>query len=299
MALSKNLEELLKLMTPEAAKVQRELWEKNPAIAADMEKVAVPQSEFHRQLSAKDEEVQKAQKLSKEWKDWGDKNKPVHEKVVKDLEEAERKNAELVEERTRLLARGKEDGSGDPIDEEKLVEAVQKRIGGKPVTEARLAEIVSQEVKKISDEVKTTVDGERKRFFEETVPAGLKWQADMLEVMQDYRQEYGKKLDKAEFSKFMTENKITDPSEAYEKFTAKDRQEKTIQAEVDKRVQSELAKRNMSGVSSGDTFVTDGTKGPLELHIAGEIPEAVKTGELGDKSAAVAAAKELRSSGAF
>lgn len=90
---------------------------------------------------------------------------------------------------------------------------------------------------------------------------------------------------------------MVDPKQAYERFASPTRQENTIKAEVDRRVNSELAKRNVPGVSSGES----GEPNWLQLKVAGEKApvEYAPNSELGDRSTAMAAAKELREEGHF
>lgn len=292
MALSKNLEDLLKHMQPADAAAQREIWEKNPAIAKSVDEYFVPQAEFNRRLAEKDTVIATHKKTADDWKDWADKNKPKHEQLLTDYEKV---NKELIELKAKQSVTRTEGETGVVVDEEKLMERVEARLGGKPATEARITAIVAEESAKLLAQTKELLDNTRKDFLEKTFPQVTAFQADLFEVMQDYQQEYGKKLDRAEFSKFMQENRIVDPKEAYQKFTDASRREKEIAAEVKKRTDAELAKHNLPGVSSTTGEVTD--MGPLQLKIAGQTPKFEEGTALGDLSASALAAKELREAG--
>lgn len=289
MALGKNLEDLLKHMSPETAAAQRKFWEDNPAIADVVEKMAVPQAEFNRQLNLKDEEVKKHKKTAEDWEKWGKDNKPKHERLLTEHEELQ-KNYKILQDKVKESAGG---GSGEgAVSVEELETKVLERVAGKTVSEERLGQIIAEETKKLKDDLNATLDTARKDFFEKTLPMATAFQTEMVEAQQDYREEFGKKLDRKDFSDFMTENRIVSPREALERFVAKDREEKRIKTEVEKRLNDELSKRNVPGVSS-----TSGPAdvGPLQLKIAGETPKFAEGTELGDLSAAAMAAKELRS----
>jgi hypothetical protein len=121
----------------------------------------------------------------------------------------------------------------------------------------------------------------------------------MVKAIIRYEKETGKPLDEAKFGEFMQTNKITDPNKAYEMFTEPERREKQINDEVAKRVADEMTKRNVPGVTGSDFAPSE--KGHLQLRIEGaesayKIPEGA---ELGDRTAAVISAKELRAEGAF
>lgn len=290
-ALSKNLEDLLKHMTPADAATQRKIWEDSPAIAASVDKFFVPQAEFNRQLNLKDEEILKEKKKADAWDDWGKKNKPKHEQLLTEHEKLQQSYAEL-QRQAKLAAEGTE-GIVDPGDLEKKV---LERLAGKTVTQEQLQKVMQEETQKMLGEVKTMLDGTRKDFLEKTFPQVTQFQADLFEVMQDHQAEFGKKLDRAEFGKFMQEQQITDPKKAYERFTEPAKRAKEISDQVEQGVKDRMSKLNMPGVSdsSGASEL-----GPLQLKISGQTPTFPEASELGDLSASALAAKEMRTEGHF
>lgn len=296
MALATNLENLLKHMDPTVAEAQRKFWEANPAIAEAVDKGTIPRDVFSRELNAKDEEVKKAREAENKIREWEKENRPKHDKLVADFERVEQEKAEL--ERKIAEAAGKAgDDAGVDVNEQKLMTNVLAKLEGRTVSESKLKEIIAGESKKLADETRTMLETARKDFLEKTFPATTQFQAALMDVMSDYRAETGKKLDRKEFSKFMEEHSILDPTEAFERFMAPQREEKRIKEEVEKRVQDELGKRNMPGVTPGQTVPSE--LGPLQLKIAGEGVKYPEGSELGDRSASNMAAKELREQGAF
>jgi len=166
------------------------------------------------------------------------------------------------------------------------------------VTQEKLNELIAAEATKITTTVDTKIGEASNKFFKETVPAIARWTTQMTRAVIKYQNEFGKELDDAEFGKFMADNSITDPGEAYQRFTEPARRQKEVDELVNKRVQEELSKRTLPGVSSGEGF---GEKSFLQLRVEGEKSPVVYApdSELGDRSTANAAAKELREEGRF
>lgn len=290
MALSKNLEDLLKLMSPEDAKAQRGLWESNPNAAKNVDTFFVPQAEFSRQLALKDEEVKKANTTASEWKAWADKNKPKHEELLTEHEKLQRSYDEL--KKTVKTAAGE---GGSEVDPEKLSELVLARVAGKTVTLEQLQEVTKQEKQNLLTEMGTLLDTTRKDFLEKTFPQTVAFQSELLEVMQDHREEFKEKLNREDLSKYMQENRITSPRKAYDEMVSGRREKIRVDTEVEKRVNEEMAKRNIPGVTQSGSSPDD--IGPLQLKIAGKTPTFPDNTGLGDLSAAALAAKEMRAEG--
>jgi len=296
MAIAKNLEELLKHMDPTAAESQRKFWDANPAIAETVDRMTVPQAEFSRQLNAKEERAKAAEKFSAEWKSWSDKNVPIHKRAIEDIDRLEQEKADLTRQVQEASSRTSS-STGIDVDEDKLMDNVLRKIEGRTVSPDKLAELVQAEASKLAAKTNELVQAARKDFLENTFPATTNFQADLLEVMQDYKDEFGKKLPRKEFSEFMQEKGIFSPREAFDRFTDTSRREREVKTEVEKRVQEELGKRNLPGVTPGQNVSSD--IGPLQLRIAGEAPKFPDNSELGDRTAASMAANEMRKEGLF
>lgn len=297
MPLPKNLEDLLKHMAPEAAAEQRKLWEANPVIAEQVDKYTVPQDVFNRELNKAQTEAKTAKEDREKIVAWEKKNRPEFDRAVADAERY-RKEAEELRLKVEKAATRQEDLTGTEVDADKLMQNVLAKLDGRTVSQEKLNELIAAEATKISTSVDNKLGEERQKFFKETVPAIAQWTNRMARAVIKYQQEFGKELNDEEFGKFMAENNITDPTEAYQRFTEPTRRQKEVDAEVEKRVQAELAKRTLPGTSSTEYT---GEKGFLQLKIEGEKGPVVypEGSELGDRSAANMAAKELRESGVF
>jgi hypothetical protein len=274
MALSEALETLIKTLPAEVQAQQRAILEKHPALGEGW----LRQNDYDRFLN------ENKGKLSKydETMDWYKRTKPVHDQTVADLKEAQEKAA-------RLEAASAAAGGGN-VDAEKVAKAVMENLGKTMPTKTELATLIAEETKKQADSA-------RDNFFKSDVPQALGFMTAMNDVQWKYRDEFGKSMDRVEFAKFMTENKLSDPIEAYERYTEKDRRAREVKAEVDKQLEEEKKKLRSEFVP-GSTG-SQGT-GHLQIRVsekkAGD-PLFGQDIELGDNAAAMSAAAELRAEG--
>ena len=285
MALNEALEALLKTLPADVQAEQRKILEKVPSLGEGW----LRQSDYDRFLN------ENKGKLSKydETMEWYRKTKPVHEQLTKDLTEAQeratRLEAEVAAKSAEAAAAAAAAGGGN-VDAEKVSKAVMDALGKSIPTKTELAAL-------IADETKKQADAARDKFFKEDVPAALGFQTAMVDVQWKYRDEFGKSLNRIEFAKFMTENKLSDPIEAYEKYTEKERREREIETEVKKR--TEEAEKKMKAEFVPGSTGAQGT-GHLQVRISEKKPGDALFGqdiELGDNAAAMAAAAELRGEG--
>ena len=285
MALNAALEELLKTLPADVQAQQRAILEKVPTLGEGW----LRQNDYDRFLN------ENKGKLSKydETMDWYKKTKPVHEQTLKDLADAQDKAARLEAEVTAKateLAAAKAasgEGGGDP---KAVAAAVMEALKGQIPTKAEISQLVA-------DKTKEQADAARDNFFKNDVPAALGFQTAMVDVQWKYRDEFGKSLNRIEFAKFMTDNKLSDPIDAYEKYTEKERREREIATEVKKR--TEEAEKKMRAEFVPGTTGPQGT-GHLQVRISEKKPGDALFGqdiELGDNAAAMAAAAELRGEG--
>ena len=279
------LEELLKTLPAEVQAQQRAILEKHPALGEGW----LRQSDYDRKMN----EVKPKLEAYDSTMDWYKRTKPVHDQTVSDLREAQEKvtrlEAEVAAKAAEAAAAAAASGGGN-VDAEKVAKAVMDNLGKTFPTNAELSTLIATETKKQADSA-------RDRFFKEDVPAALAFQTAMVDVQWKYRDEFGKSLNRAEFAKYMTDNKLSDPIEAYDKYTDKDRRTKELETERVK-IREEEKKKLQSEFVPGSTG-PQGT-GHLQVRIsekkAGD-PLFGQDIELGDNSAAMAAAAELRSEG--
>lgn len=285
-------------MAPEDGEAFTKLIEKNPKLGEGW----LRQADYDRGLNKAKDEVAAANAKAQEWIDWGGKNKPRHEQLLKDYTSLETtsktKISELekqVQDATAAAARAAENAGGEVNVEQVNAIAQQKvdaLISAKGyATQSDIDRITGEVVQKSVDE---RLGKAREEFLTQTFPAATQFMADLNDIMGDHRAEFGEKLNRAEFSKYMQDNKLTDPNKAYEQWVGPRRTEITIKKKVEEGVAAEISKRNIPGVSSASSP----DLGPLQIRLSKTAdPLSGKDVELGDNQAGMAAAAELRSEG--
>jgi len=296
MALHADLEALLSHMEAADAEAQRKIFEKNPQLAEGY----LRQADYDRFMNKAKSDITTANEKSKKWEDWAKVNVPRHESLLKDYESVKTRNSEL--EKAVKDAANKA-GGGDMTEAErialetKIVEEIGKR---GYVTQSDIDKIAADKAKESAvAAVKTVADD----FFTKTWPSALEVQQQMIEINFDHAQEFGKPLrkeDRIKIAELMKENNITDVKEAYDKFVAADREKKRVDDEVAKRLEEEKKKR-------GDNSLPGVTDAGLEAgHMQMRFSKRAESGaklelpaeyEIGDNTAASAAAAELRAEG--
>lgn len=292
MALSAQLETLLtelEKIDPVGAKEQRTILEKHAGLQKPVQEAMLRQSDYDRFMNDNKAKLKHADEVA----DWFKKNKPVHEQLQRDYAElAEQKSrleAEVQTKAAELAARAAA-GGGDGGNPEAVAKAVMDKLGGSLATKAEVARLVAEETEK-------QAGAARDRFYKEDVPAALAYNTAMMEASWRYRDEFGKSINRAEFAKFMVDNKIGDPIEAYERYTEKDRRDKEIEAEVTRR--TDEAKKKIQAEYVPGSSGSQGL-GHLQLRVSkkeANDPLFSQDIQLGDNAAAMAAAAELRNEG--
>lgn len=296
MALNANLEALLKHMTAEQAAIQRKTWEDNPAIAEETAKFFVPQSEFSRRLAEEKTRADNAETKTREHKEWIDRNKPKQTQLIADYEALEAKNRDLQKKLDEKIAAAATEAGIDP---KKIEEALAERFKGQTVSMDAVTAAINEQVGKIN----TAIDDARKEFLTQTFPSTTQFMTALTDIQLDHRDEFKERLDRKALSDYMRDKNIIDPLAAYNQWIAPRREaaKKTaddarIETEVQKRLDAEIAKRNLPGVTPTTGTMSDSQ---LTLRVAGKgdgFTFAENT-ELGDLSAAALAADELRKEG--
>lgn len=307
MALSKELELLMAELDkadPVAAKAQRELLEKYPSLQKPTQEGVMRQSEFDKKLNENKTQIE----YGKTMKEWADKNVPKYDEAVRErdeavaratkAEEAAKKSAKDLEEKITKAA------TESGIDPDKLADAVRSKIGGEYLTKAELATVVNVETKKLVDGgMKEAVD----KFYSQDVPRLAGLNAALTEAQNRFHDEFKDYLDPEAYTahlaassdKYMTDGKF-DRKKAYEAFVVTKRADAARDADVEKRAKERadaiLAERGVSGNFPG----TSGAPGPLQMRFNKKDEKDPLFGapvELGDGSAAAAAAAELHAEG--
>lgn len=287
MALNAALEELLKTLPVDVQAQQRAILEKHPALGEGW----LRQQDYSQKLN----EISDRKKVYDEHDEWYKRNRPIYDQLRTDYQSSQERitalEAEVQAKATELAAARAAggEGGGDP---QAVAKAVMDSLQGKIPTQSELS-------KMIEDMTKKQADAAREAFFKNDVPSVLAFQTAMNDVQWRYRDEFGKSMDRIEFAKFMKDNALADPIDAYDKYTAKAREERKL-AEARAEGKAEGRKEATAEFVPGSTGPQ--SPGHLQLRIsekkAGD-PLFAQDIELGDTSAANAAAAELRAEGKF
>jgi len=293
MALTAELEALitdLEKVDPAAAKEQRALLEKFPALHTPIKESLLRQSDYSQKMTAMKADVEYGQTMREWWK----VNKPAYEKAIGNYESSQTRVAQLEAEikKQAEAAAAIANATGDQkVDPKALAAAVFEQM--KDAGYASKTEI-AEEVKKLSDQF----TGVKDEFFKTTFPAASTFQSELTTAQLLYRDETGKVMDVKEFSKFMNDGKFTSPAAAFEKFMEPARTDKKIKDQAEARYQELIKQRQAEGFpgSSGPAMAP----GHLQVRLTKKDPNDPlfkPEVELGDGSLGAMAAAELTAEG--
>lgn len=292
-----ELNDLLSLLEPADAEIQRTLIEKNAKFAQELKDGRLRQSDYSKFMNEKKSELEYAGKM----RTWADENVPKHTQLVKDYETLDNTRKTLEQQVNDYREQVTKFQSGElNVDEAALDARVEQRVKALGyVTRADMDAIVKQEATKLAkEESLSAVKEATTKFLTETWPAAQAINSAIIMKSFEHLQEFGKPLnddDLKGISAMMTERNIVDPRKAYDEWISPKRNEVKVNAEVERRVAEEVSKRaGFPGVSG----VPTSEMGPMQQKAAGVLPE-LPGGVLGDNSAAMAAAKEFRSEGKY
>lgn len=296
MALTQELEDLLKeveAVDPAGAKEQRAILEKFPALQKVTQEQRLRQSDY----SKKQEELTEKRKGYEEHENWFKEAKPAFDLRTKERDDALAENAKLKTEQDKKIkeavAAATAAAGGDPnnaMTAEKITEAVIAKLGD-GASSTKIAEVVAAEVKKFGET-------QSKVFFEQTFPKATKWSAEYTNAQLLYFKETNDVLDNEKFAKFMADHKIESPAKALEEFMKPERETKRIEKLANERAEKILQERSQEGVPGSSGPPTP--PGPMQIRLHKKDPNDALfsgKGDLGDNSAAAAAAAELNAEG--
>ena len=293
MALKPEIEALLAtIQDPAVRDQQRKFLEEHK----EFQEGYLRQSDYDRKMNEVKTDRQKEQEAlqasrdsAAKWQKWADENVPRHTQLMDEFKKVTEKNKELEDAVAKAAAAGGggNGGGGGEVDETKLLAKVNEEV-------AKRGYVSRDDVMKIAvEEAGKLAKAERESFFKDTLPNVLEWNAKITDFNFEHREEFGKPLDRKAFSKFISENKIEDLDKGYSMFVSEARTEKKIATETEKRVQSELSKRNLPGSGAAPSPME---LGPIQQRRAGAdgLPPEATVSE-----AAMAAATALRAEGKF
>lgn len=281
MAISAALEEYLKTLPAETQAAARKLCEDNPGLGEGW----LRQSDYDRSMNENKSKLEEATK----WKEWADRNVPLHEQTISSYKDLKAKYDQL------LADKG---GDMSPEQIAEVVTAEMKKAGLDPakLSDTQLAATVETIVK-----TQATAIGEEleKKFLQNTMPASMEFMGQVFDHQRKFEKEFGKELSRKEFVKFIADGKFEKVEDAYAKFTETARLEKKAQDDVEKARQEErekLANQNLPGSSSLPATVVSGPVADFVNKSAPKPAEGEKAATPG-LSPALAAAAELRAAG--
>ena len=226
-------------------------------------------------------------------------NVAKHKKLVEDFTELETKSKTLEQQAAEYREQLAKVQSGElNVDEATLNARVDDRLKNAGyVTQSEMQKIVKEEAGKMATEQASLKVKETTDFFLNTIwPQATEINQALIEASFLHMKDFGAPLNKDErkaIADLFVNRHLTDPMEAYNEWAKPKRDAIEFDKKVDAAVNDRLSKQNFPGV----TGVPVSEMGPVQQARAGNIPELPAGAELGDGSAAMAAAKEFRTEG--
>jgi hypothetical protein len=199
------------------------------------------------------EEVTRYKEDQRKWKEWADKNIPLHEELVRNYDDLEKKYKEAedkLEEAARKAASGDGMNGDNQVNATELLNRVREEVikKGGYATEAQMQKIADEVAKKMVTEEASKL---RENFYKTDFPNAIAFMTAMNELQYKNREEFGEPLDTKAFSKFIADNKIDDPEKAWKEFTSEKRsakeKEKIVKDTTEKLEKEWASKYNLPG----------------------------------------------------
>ena len=304
MPLPKPLEDLLKQVQDENDRKALQANFEKYNFFVDKFSDGLRQSDYDSRMNQVKTEREKEQELvagyqatSKKWGDWAATNVPKHDDLVKKYGELETKVKTLEEEKDLAVAAAaaKAGEGGTPVDAKELARNVDEIIARRGyVSQSEMQKIVAEQTEK---QVSDAGQKYRENFYKQDLPGMMSYLLSMNNLQFQHMNEFKSGLDTKAFAKFMADNKIDSPDEAYKQFTSEARDKmrteqltEKIRADVEKEFASKF---NLPG--SGASPMPE--LGVVQARQLGKTPNIPENAEAGDNRLAYAAAAELRSEG--
>jgi hypothetical protein len=289
MALSKAVLEMLATITDENDRKEMQAkFEKYETVIQGRFDGNLRQEDYDRKMNESKKTVETLEATAKKWQEWADRNVPKHENLLKSYEEEQKKRQAVEEEVAKLKASGGGSGGGNgnvTVDEQELLKKVNAEVEKRGyVSKADMEAIVKAEAVKLAEE-------KTKELTETTLPAWANFNAQVTDAQLQYRDEFGKHLDRKAFIKYINDEKIPDVPKAYERFVEADRakiKEAKMREEIEKDVRSKLSIPGTGAVPTPEL-------GAMQLML--DRNKGVKVPDMPAELGAAAAAAELRAEG--
>jgi len=275
------------------------LLTKTPDLSTRLKEGVLRQSDYDRKMNASKADVEAAKKRAKELEDWYAENEPIHKSTLADYEKVEKSNKEL-QERLRLAEAARQSSGGDEVNAAELELKVKEQIEKFGyVSRADMDAIIATEAKKMAEtEVKTSIAEATKDFWSKTFPAAATAQADIAEVVYDWKAEFGENIDRAKLDEIMKQRSLTSFKDGAAALAEPIRSKR----EFDKKVKEEalvIASGMTGGGMAGGAGGAPVPMGAVQMRMQRDAKAAEAAGISNSKLAAVEAAQELRAAGKF
>jgi predicted nucleic acid-binding Zn-ribbon protein len=304
--LSAALEEYLKTLPAETQTVLRPLCEANPGLGEGW----LRQNDYDRLMDEGKIVKKEADEALKKATTWYEENRPKYDAVMAENATFKTRVAGLETENQTLLDRVNKavSGSGDEMTQaqmDQLKSNIMEEVGKRGyVSQAEFDKIALQKSEELTKKLVTEQYTEaRDRFFKEDFPASVQFTTEMVDIMADHRDEFKEKLDREKFAKFMQENKLINPRQAYEQYVGDRRLQFKIEAARKEGMEAGKQEALKAQIPGSGVTPGDGSVGHLQLRLTtppvnGEAKPVIPPDvEVGTGQLAALAAQELRQEG--
>jgi hypothetical protein len=303
MALSEALEELLKLIPDEADRSSsRALLEKYEPLRSGF----LRQSDYDRFMNQtkqervkEADELRKAQEYADKWEEWRKVNEPRHSQLLEEYEQLTRDKEDLL----RQVREAAEKRLGDEdVDINAVMAQVEAKMATKGyVSKADVDKMVNEVATKLAHDEAAKIAAEKTdELYKQAFPELTRMNTTVSRLMMKHAKEFsGEDLDVDALFKHMNDNKVFDPSKAYDQMVGSKRTEIEIEKRAKERADKILAEERAKQPLPGTGAPPAPELGPLQLYRTKQTPQIPDDAEVGTNQLSNLAAAELRAEGKF
>jgi hypothetical protein len=301
MPLAKYLDDLLALIQDDKDReASRAILEKyEPFQKSLLEKEALEQYRVKTEAERKDEQdrVKRAEDYVEQWKTWQETNEPRYNQMLSDYEKMQLEKEELQKKLQEAVANATlnlnlEEGE---VDQNKLMALVEAQLAQKGyISKSEIEKLVNTQATKLAhDEAERVANERTDNFMKTTLPMQTRFNTALQSLQLKHYKEFNELLDANELFKYMADNKVDDPSKAYDQMLSPKRTEMEIETRVQKRLEEERKKLPVPGTNAPSAPEL----GPLEMYRTKKMPHIPDDAEPGSNQLSSLAAQELRAEG--
>jgi len=304
--ISAALEEYLKSLPAETQQALRPLCEANPGLGEGW----LRQADYDRMMDEGKIAKKEADEATKKARDWYDENKPKYDAALTELETYKTRVTGLETENKTLQDRVNKavSGTGEEMTQaqmDQLKANIMEEVGKRGfVSQAELDKIALQKSEELTKKLVADQYKEaRDKFFKEDFPASVQFTTEMVDIMADHREEFKEKLDREKFAKFMQDNQLVNPRQAYEQYVGERRLQTKIENARKEGLEEGKKEALKAQIPGSGAVPGAGEMGHLQLRLTtppsnGEAKPVIPPDvEVGTGQLAAMAAQELRQEG--